>query len=273
MAIESEAQRQFYLGVAGIQLWYARAPQPGAAPSPEFNFDLDEPAGTVGALAPPSLPASPVLPSAKRQGATEGLARLQGLMKGESRAGEPEQVRPGPAPDDDRSMSAAAGSSSEVVESSAPLESAAPDDVSALLSAHWRFWSGESFVLVSTLSDETSEQLQDQLAKNILKAVGDSVDLVRTIHWPVFGNPQVPGNDSEGLRMLLNDIGQQFAGKTLVTLGLLPEQPADQRATWLGHTVGAPQVELPYGLAAMATDPERKRALWLRLKPLTGGRR
>ena len=37
-----EAERQFYLGKAGIHLWYARKALPGAAPSPEFAFPEHE---------------------------------------------------------------------------------------------------------------------------------------------------------------------------------------------------------------------------------------
>ena len=42
--MHTEAARQFYLGVAGVRMWYAREPLPGAAPSPEYDFseDIDE---------------------------------------------------------------------------------------------------------------------------------------------------------------------------------------------------------------------------------------
>jgi hypothetical protein len=36
-----EAERQFYLAMFGVQLWYAREPLLGAAPSPEFVFPVE----------------------------------------------------------------------------------------------------------------------------------------------------------------------------------------------------------------------------------------
>ena len=40
--IGNEAERQFYLAAAGIRMWYARESLPGAAPSPDFDFGVDD---------------------------------------------------------------------------------------------------------------------------------------------------------------------------------------------------------------------------------------
>ena len=40
--IGNEAERQFYLAAAGIRMWYARESLPGAAPSPDFDFGVED---------------------------------------------------------------------------------------------------------------------------------------------------------------------------------------------------------------------------------------
>ncbi|AHI30337.1 hypothetical protein [Marinobacter similis] len=58
--IQTETERQFYLGAAGIRLWYARDALPGAAASPDFEFGSDEADGVaepwVEAAPAPSRP-------------------------------------------------------------------------------------------------------------------------------------------------------------------------------------------------------------------------
>jgi len=77
-----EAERQFYLGKAGIHLWYARKALPGAAPSPEFAFpEKDEPELDAAAIAPPPVPARPSVPQRKVDGVgKDRIAGIQALM-------------------------------------------------------------------------------------------------------------------------------------------------------------------------------------------------
>ncbi|KKL72136.1 hypothetical protein LCGC14_2087950, partial [marine sediment metagenome] len=87
--IRTEAQRQFYLGLAGVRLWYAREPLPGAAPSPEFLFpEPDEQAtpfvsGKVKNASAPAeeavLNPAPAAPETGKRGA-QRIANLQALM-------------------------------------------------------------------------------------------------------------------------------------------------------------------------------------------------
>ena len=60
--IQTEAERQFYLGMSGIRMWYARDPLPGAAPSPDYDFGVQEPE----AVAVPEVPVIPAAPRARR---------------------------------------------------------------------------------------------------------------------------------------------------------------------------------------------------------------
>src|SRR5690606_14952828 len=46
--MQAESVRQFYLCAAGIRMWYARAPLPGAAASPEYDFDTGDTETTPG---------------------------------------------------------------------------------------------------------------------------------------------------------------------------------------------------------------------------------
>ncbi|MEX0603592.1 MAG: hypothetical protein WD623_09695 [Marinobacter sp.] len=273
MPLETEAQRQFYLDTAGIQLWYARAPQPGAAPSPDFDFGE------------PIDPDPAVLAQTKRQPlAVEkrrsdgGLARVQGLMKDvESRARPPAEdklaaksaIKAPPALDESAEALKGDVNKAEGWDEDLPqVFSTAVSLKSASLTATWTAWVAESFVLVSTLSSDSSAQLQEALATNILRALGQSVQSTQTFMWPVFSNPVVPGNDAEGLHLLLAEFAKSCKNRSFLTLGLLPDEPRESRTAWLARAFGPLKVDFPHGLAGIATDPERKRRLWSELKPL-----
>lgn len=272
MPLETETQRQFYLGVAGIQLWYARKPQPGAAPSPDFDF------GEVVGADPLALAPGPKGPQPlERLGSDEGLARVQGLMKqveGARRSVDDKVAEKVPvdlsaippevaAENEDRVLSAETPDNNPL-----PVGRLAEASVRSSLSANLKVWVTESFVMVCAVSSDTSVQLQENLATNILRAMGQSVKASQTFMWPVFGNPVVPGNDAEGFRQVLADFARDHTGKKFLGLGLLSDEPYEARAEWLKSAFGSLQVDYPYGLAGIATDPERKRNLWAELKPL-----
>ncbi len=272
MPLETEAQRQFYLGIAGIQLWYARNPQPGAAPSPDFDFE-----GCIVAVPLPLLPADKKRPAVEKLRSDEGLARVQGLMKDVQsqphRPAEDRQVTesavkapvPDKAPVEIKPATLGTGALEGVQLS---VSSDAGSLINYNLTATWAVWITDSFVLVSTLSSDSSAQLQDSLATNILRAMGQSVDATQTFMWPVFSNPVVPGNDAEGFRQLLAEFAKDCQGRSFFGFGLLSDAPQAARAVWLERAFGPLKIDFPHGLAGIATDPNRKRDLWAELKPL-----
>ena len=279
MPLETEAQRQFYLGMAGIQLWYARNPQPGAAPSPDFDFGecLAAEAGSPAAPIKPRVPREKLSPDI-------GLARVQGLMK-EVKSPPRQSVEPTPVVTEPDVKSPETKIGEPVATKAGVLEVESLDEGSLQVSnntasfknyslaATWGVWITESCVLISTLSSDSSVQLQDGLANNILRAMGESVNTTRTFMWPVFRNPVVPGNDAEGFRLLLSEFASECQGKSFLGLGLLPDVPQGARAGWLHDALGPMKVDFPHGLAGIATYPERKRDLWSQLKSLLGEKR
>ncbi|SFM73368.1 hypothetical protein [Marinobacter zhejiangensis] len=270
MAMLNEAGRQFYLAQAGIRLWYARAPLPGAAPSPDFDFSEPEPEAVS--------PQASVEPAASlRSGNVDRanrLARIQGLMSGEPQpssgqgvAAEPE-AKPGPIqkvpsskaelPDEITNEAVALAVESEVA------------DARQVLHAHWGFWIGDRVMLVSALNDEASFQLQESLAKNILRALNQPDVKGFRIQWPVFNNTLVPGNDRSGFCRVVADECRGYAGRETVLLGLAPELSGDDRDSLLKVIPGKPFVDFGSSLAALSTDPAGKRELWAQLRDFRG---
>lgn len=260
--MRSEAERQFYLGRAGIHLWYARSPLPGAAPSPEFSFP-DE----VDTPAPAPLPTPPPSRSGKGDAGKRRIAGIQALMKGDDKeaptAVEPPKALAQPAP------------VAEIVpeESSLPTPSREPEPESrGLVSAYLGFWMAREMVLVSSMSDQASDRLQDALAKNILAAVGGSeVNEMFHIRWPVFGNPRVPGNGASDFQTLLRSVSSDFGSRKLLLLGVLTDDFPSERSDWLAASLGAPALDFPRSLAELAAVPAFKRELWQQLKSSVRG--
>lgn len=273
MALQSEVERQFYLGMAGVSCWYARSTLTGAAPSPDLDF------GAVSEPIPDPVP-DPVLEPASRQRPSgqdrrQSLAAIQGLVStpGARAAAIEPDARPEPVPEPP--VAPQAGLEPAPQDATPARAESGSDDVSAsaatgVAEAHWGLWFSEQFVLISALSSDASIRLQDALANNILQALGQTVVEQQTLQWPVFNNPAVPGNDEAGLQAVLRELALQFNQRRLLTLGLLPELPVDARSAWLGSVLGQPAVEFPFGLAALSADPDRKRQLWTRLRPLAG---
>lgn len=266
MAPLDEAARQYYLAQAGIQLWYARAPLPGAAPSPDFDFSEPE---VVQSQPVADMAVSGELKAAER---ADRLARIQGLMAGENEAAK------APAP----VISEPAGDSSSVVVkpaleqvTEAPLaegesESPAVASRQLALDVHWGFWVGSRVMLVSTISDDASYQLQEALARNILKAMNQTEVSGFRVQWPVFNNLLVPGNDRGGFNRVVADQCREYLDRELVLLGVLPGQSGEEREALLKALPGKHFVDFEASLAALSTDPNAKRTLWEHLKSYPG---
>jgi hypothetical protein len=134
---------------------------------------------------------------------------------------------------------------------------------------HWRFWHGRRWLLISSTPDEASRGLEDRLAENILRALGDSALRTETLRWPVFNNPAVPGNDAAGAAEVLTAMAQGFKTGRQLRLGIEPDELSPE-ATRLLRLLVAPlgdaSVSFPRSLAALSSEPDSKRRLWQMLR-------
>lgn len=276
----SEALRQFVLEAAGVRMWYARQPLPGAAPSPAFDFTEEETgieAEPVAPVAPPSAK-RPQAPAGAVKATREGLARLQGLLEGDTARNrkappmrpvvdepapppvpvEPEAGRPGPIKEIQQESELPAG-----------LDGLAGQHIAL----HLRFWQGRRWLLISASPDEAAAALEDRLAANILKALGDATVRRDALRWPVFRNPAVPGNDGAGAGIVLEAMVQEMRPSRQLWLGVEPDATGPrERALWqaLLSPLGSPTVSFPRTLAALSSEPDSKRQLWQALRDLRG---
>lgn len=274
----NEAQRQFAMGVAGVRLWYARHPLPGAAPSPDFDFG--EPAGEPELASEPSELQRPRRSRPAAEASRKGLARLQGLLS-ETRSGQAPKSRDDGAPesapttvaDTPRAQESVATAPDTTIAGPSPESEATEPAISVLagkpIEFQWRFWIGEQWLLVSSCPDSASSALEDRLALNILRALGDVMTRTETLRWPVFSNPAVPGNDAAGAVEVVSAMAKAVSRPKRLWLGLTPEESdPDTGALW--HSVSAPlgeaTVSFPGSLVALSSDPEAKRALWQALQ-------
>lgn len=265
--IQTETERQFYLGAAGIRLWYARDALPGAAASPEFEFGSDQADGVaepwVEAGPAPSRPQSKAAPPAPGRSEADGarVANLQALM--EAPASKPAR------PQSPSSIDVAA----ETTTDPAPAEEAPVASAGEVVPAlNLQVWVGRKTAVVASVSKEASLRLQETLAENILRSVGEcDLRSVGPIHWPVFNNVRAPGNSLSDLRAVLGYALSELEGRKLIALGVAA--PDDYRGDepWFQHIAGiSPEISFNHSLAELATSPALKRALWQELKPLAG---
>ncbi|QSP96145.1 2-isopropylmalate synthase [Marinobacter salinisoli] len=267
--IQTENERQYYLGMAGVRLWYAREPLPGAAPSPEFVFDEPESEGEMDAeaLVAPQLSDRPMAQPSKpahadRVQAKARVSNLQALVDGATApatpatpAQEPPEPVSSPLPDADQSAAPSDAENTKTVSKPAAVKLAL------------KLWMGQRFVLVSDLSSDASLKLQESLAENILRSVGEeTLETVGPIGWPVFNNVRAPGNSMADLRSVLSHALSQVQGQKVIVLGTVPR---DAEGDWLHDLAGRrSDVLFPMTLTELASDPNQKRALWQMLKPL-----
>lgn len=270
-----ETFRQFYLGVAGIRMWYAKRPLPGAAPSPEYRFGHD--AGAVERdigehLPGPGFHQAPVKASHKspRQKAVD----LKALMAPETSEQEAPTNRSVP---DVRDASEETQSGSDPVVAGVQPTNAEPghavpvraEEVVArpLVACHLGIWSTDDYLLISQWSEETSERLQDSLARNLLKALGQSqVENRQVLHWPVFRNPDMPGNSTDDFRDVLAHVLSAQQRGSVILLGVLREEREDHRHYCLEPILSQVGMDFAHSLAGLSTTPGYKRDLWSALK-------
>lgn len=260
----TEAERQFYLGVTGVRLWYAREPLPGAAPSPDFDFGDTDPAPQPAR----DLELKEPVPREKPESSPARTVNLRALMDG--------------APQDASEVGGGEASSlpvnralAETAVSESPAETSDDEGVEAsadrlLIRLELQVWLGRQFALVSDVSSDASLRLQDTLARNILRSVGDEVvQVLGPLHWPVFNNPVVPGSRMEELLEVARAMLAPSADQRPLILGVPGPDVAEGEVHWLSSAARQkPALEFSHSLAQIAGDPALKRQLWSCLKPL-----
>ncbi len=271
----SEAERQFYLGMAGIHVWYAREPLPGAAPSPEFDFPEESEKPAFSERLVRSIPAEAKAPGSRKPAGPESgqggerLAHLQAMMAGENASGSVASKETATeAKPESEAASASIDRGNDAPEALVP-ESVAKTALKATLGV----WEVGNVLLFGELSEDASVRLQDALANNILKALGyEEPVTAECLRWPVFANPLVPGNSFADFTRVLKSLVGERDGRRIILLGVLKDKLPEDRDVWLRSTLGEPDVDFPQTLAELAAVPSYKRGLWEQLKPLVRGK-
>ncbi|HEA53055.1 2-isopropylmalate synthase [Marinobacter antarcticus] len=270
--IRTEAQRQFYLGLAGVRLWYAREPLPGAAPSPEFLFpEPDEQAtplvsGKVKTAVAPAeeaaLNPAPAAPETGKRGA-QRIANLQALMdQGVETTGKESQAQPPPVE--------ARLPTDQPQNTTTPAPMAQVQTGKALSLSVGVFF-GQRHILIASISKEVSLGLQETLAINILKSLGEAQAKPSAwVQWPVFNNRLVAGGTIADLVSVMKPVLSDVAKKKVIVLGRIGDGDSGEgNSGWLAETLArCPDIEFEYSLAELASNPRSKRSLWQQLKPL-----
>lgn len=266
--IGSEAERQFYLGAAGIRMWYARQPLPGAAPSPEFEFpEATEVPQTIPVVSEPvSRPVSnaarpaPGKPAAPNR--TEGVARiadLQALMEADSGVPGKTSRQPPESPSVPEAVT-------ESPEPEPPEETTARSSMIPAERVNLMVWAGSGAALIGGMSADASSRLQETLALNILKSLGESQPRVLGhVAWPIFNNLLVPGNSGHDFIEVMRSVLSGLEHQPVVLL----QGAGDSDHSWLLEALGRDAaVRFPHTLAEIAGDPTLKRSLWQQIRPL-----
>lgn len=261
----TEAHRQFYLGVAGIRLWYAREPLPGAAPSPEYEFPatdgIEDPANPAQASVTGKLTTGdiPGPPDASSGLGAERIASLHALMEDKTPPAESVKLRQSSEPETPAPVKA-------TPEAEAALSGETSGRAAKSIALDLGVFSGKDHVLVAQISQEASLRLQETLSGNILGSLGEGQDIsCEWICWPVFHNRLVPGNSQADLEVVISQVLRGAGGKKIIVLGDMP----GTNAGWLESCLGrAPELEFEHSLAELASDAGLKRALWQQLKTM-----
>ncbi|PCM43860.1 hypothetical protein [Marinobacter sp. ANT_B65] len=265
----TEVHRQFYLGAAGIRLWYAREPLPGAAPSLEFEIpepdmpvwpQLTAPGSSLskGSGTANRVPGSVPLPSAgPDQRGGQRIAGLQALM-------EQKEGADGKEPSAQKSPVKAGLPSGDEQGAAGPMP--VPQvPLAQMPNLNIRVFSGEGHVLIADISKDASLGLQEALAENILKSLGDvQLGSAKWVQWPVFNNRLVAGRGHADLVSIIKNILSDSTSKKLIVLGSGVMGGSDG---WLAEALErAPDIESEYSLAELASNSGFKRSLWQKLK-------
>lgn len=126
-------------------------------------------------------------------------------------------------------------------------------------------WTGSRVALIGSLSSDASSRLQETLAQNILKSLGEEPRVLGQVAWPIFNNLLVPGNSGDDFVDMMRDFLADLSNQQLVVL----QSASDSEQGWLAEALGRdPAVQFPHSLAELAGNPALKRMLWQEIRAL-----
>jgi hypothetical protein len=88
----------------------------------------------------------------------------------------------------------------------------------------------------------------------------------QVFHWPVFRNPNIPGNSAGDFPDALSRAVSSKQNKSVLLLGILNEYKDGQRQYCLSSVLPSAGVDFPYSLAELSSAAGLKRDLWATLK-------
>jgi hypothetical protein len=127
-------------------------------------------------------------------------------------------------------------------------------------------WAGKGVVLIGGMSGDASSRLQQTLAMNILKSLGEHQPRVLGhVSWPIFNNLLVPGNSGHDFAEVMRSVLSGLERQQVITL----QGGEDSEQSWLVQALGRDaSVRFPHTLAEIAGNPTLKRSLWQQIRPL-----
>ena len=114
-------------------------------------------------------------------------------------------------------------------------------------------WAGTRAVLIGGMSADASSRLQETLALNILKSLGEEQpQVLGQVSWPIFNNLLVPGNSGHDFVEVMRSVLSGLEHQQVVVL----QGAGDSDQSWLLEALGRDAaVRFPHTLAEIAGDP------------------
>jgi hypothetical protein len=133
-------------------------------------------------------------------------------------------------------------------------------------SVNLMIWVGDGAALIGSMSANASGRLQETLAINILKSLGeDQPRVLGHVSWPIFNNLLVPGNSGHDFVEVMRSVLSALDRQQVVVL----QGGKDSEQSWLVEALGRDTaVRFPHTLAEIAGNPTLKRSLWQQIRPL-----
>jgi hypothetical protein len=127
-------------------------------------------------------------------------------------------------------------------------------------------WVGGNVAVIGGMSADASSRLQETLAMNILKSMGESEPrMLGRVSWPIFNNLLVPGNSGHDFIEVMRSLLSGLEHQQVVVL----QSAGDSEQNWLVEALGRDAaVRFPHNLAEIAGNPVLKRSLWQQIRPL-----
>ncbi|MGC8121630.1 hypothetical protein [Marinobacter sp. VGCF2001] len=263
--VATEAERQFYLAASGIRMWYARESLPGAAPSPDFDFGDEKTSESVPEPVSAGFARAPAPKPVTADRGRQQIAQLQSLM--DDGAGSQEQPKDaGTVPEKvTRAADVAPGEDSAAGATAEPAAATADTQPKEVHRICVTAWESNRVMLVCDVEEDVSFALQDTLARNIMRSIGET-DIVQreVVRWPLFNNLKISLNSEHELQSVLQGcFSTADAERTVITLGF-PEK--SRQRVFRAGLGSSPSLAFPGTLALLASDPALKRQLWQALR-------